>query len=162
MTLPMALTVWALACGPTAPDYPVIGNRWSYDRIIVEAADQALLSRSTARAVAHVETRFNHVRVSRANARGLFQILEKDQTYLVDRYKVIGFQWDRPRDSATLGCLYMADLIKRFESKKHGIMAYNAGPGRMSKALRAQKETGQLELPEETAGYWPKVLSGKW
>lgn len=162
MTFPVALTVWALACGLAAPDYPVVGNRWSYDRMIVEAADQALLSRSTARAVAHVETGFNHTRVSRANARGLFQILKKDQAYLIDRYKVVGFKWDRPRDSATLGCLYMADLIKRFDSVKHGVMAYNAGPGRLSRALKSMRETGALELPDETRGYWPKVLSGRW
>jgi len=61
---------------------------------------------------------------------------------------------------------YMKDLNKLFKGDwLLSIAAYNAGPGRVQKAIKANTENGQktdfwnLDLPKETEKYVPKLLA---
>ena len=61
---------------------------------------------------------------------------------------------------------YMKDLNKLFKGDwLLSIAAYNAGPGRVQKAIKANTENGQktdfwnLDLPKETERYVPKLLA---
>ena len=56
---------------------------------------------------------------------------------------------------------YLELLHRRFDSWELAIAAYNAGEGRISKAVRkaGSKEFSKLRIPRETAGYLPRLLA---
>ncbi len=154
MSAVTALTLWALACGPVQAPYPVPGCAWSYEPIVRRAAAEAKITIFIGMAIPAVETTFDHRKISRANARGLFQIMQRDQTYLVRRFlDTDRFNWRDPSHSATLGLLYLAHLVKRFHSLRIGVITYNMGPTAWDRG-RA--------MPVETWWYNRRVLEGRW
>lgn len=84
-------------------------------------------------------------------ARGLMQISVQYEADLVAQF--LGwhpshFQWFNPLHSVTLGCAYLADLIRRFGTFG-AVASYNCGPGRY---------TSGRPLPRETQKYLRKVF----
>jgi membrane-bound lytic murein transglycosylase D len=112
--------------------------------------------------LAEAESSFNPIARSPAGAKGLFQFTPETaraqglSTFLPD---------DRtnPEKSARAAARYLRSLHARFGNWALAFAAYNAGEGRVSRALAARKATTFTAiadvLPAETRMYVPKVCA---
>lgn len=107
-------------------------------------------------ALIHVESNFDSYAVSSTGALGLMQMLpstgravsrERDEQ-LADARAL--FDYER---NVTLGCTYLANLVRQFGRLDHALLAYNVGPNAARKLL-AEGAAGQ----EALQGYAHKVL----
>jgi soluble lytic murein transglycosylase len=107
-------------------------------------------------ALIRCESSFNNYAVSGVGAMGLMQVMPDTGTYLADK---AGFRLGRSTnlfDAETnieLGTAYLANLIQRFGSLEHALVAYNAGPG-LAKKILAKRESRKKFI----AGYPTKVV----
>jgi soluble lytic murein transglycosylase len=107
-------------------------------------------------ALIRCESSFNNYAVSHVGAMGLMQVMPDTGTYLADK---AGFRLGRSTnlfDAETnieLGTSYLANLIDRFGSIDHALVAYNAGPG-LAKKILAKRESRKKFM----AGYPAKVV----
>ncbi len=107
-------------------------------------------------ALIRCESSFNNYAVSHVGAMGLMQVMPDTGTYLADK---AGFRLGRSTnlfDAETnieLGTAYLANLIERFGSLEHALVAYNAGPG-MAKKILAKRDVRKKFI----AGYPTKVV----
>ena len=112
--------------------------------------------------LAEVESSFKADARSPVGARGLFQFMPgtaKDMGLSL-------FPFDErvdPRKSANAAATYLRQLHGQFGSWPLALAAYNAGPGRVSRLLKAKQATTYAAiaeaLPSETRMYVPKVLA---
>ena len=107
-------------------------------------------------AVITCESTFNTYAVSGVGAMGLMQVMPDTGVYLADK---AGFKLRRNTNlfdselNVELGAAYLADLIQRFGSPEHALVAYNAGP------TLARKILSQPDARERfMAGYPTKVM----
>lgn len=107
--------------------------------IIVAEAERAGLEPALVLAVIEVESGGRHRARSRADARGLMQLLPTTgATLAVDA----GIPWDGPEtlydpvSNVRLGVRYLAYLVDRFDDVPTALAAYNAGPTRVARLLR--------------------------
>ncbi len=130
-------------------------------------------SRLLALAVARQESEFNVSAVSRADARGLLQLLPSTAKAVAGRLDV-PYSPERltsePAFNALLGTAYLGEQIERFDnSLVLTFVAYNAGPGRAREWIARYGNPVGLPLDEaidwieqipypETQGYVMKVL----
>lgn len=107
-------------------------------------------------ALIRCESSFNNYAVSGVGAMGLMQVMPDTGSYLADK---AGFRLGRSTnlfDAETnieLGTAYLANLIQRFGSVEHALVAYNAGPG-LAKKILANRESRKKFI----AGYPTKVV----
>lgn len=106
-------------------------------------------------AMARVESGFRPNAVSPAGAIGLMQLMPATA-------KGLGVNpWD-PAENVMGGARYIADQLRRFGDIRLALAAYNAGPGRVSRAIRqagtADWSVVSRYLPQETRRYVPLVL----
>jgi soluble lytic murein transglycosylase len=107
-------------------------------------------------AVIRCESSFNNYAVSHVGAMGLMQVMPDTGTYLADK---AGFRLGRSTNlfdaetNISLGTAYLANLIQRFGSIEHALVAYNAGPG-LAKKILAKRESRKKFI----AGYPTKVV----
>jgi soluble lytic murein transglycosylase len=107
-------------------------------------------------ALIRCESSFNNYAVSHVGAMGLMQVMPDTGIYLADK---AGFRLGRSTnlfDAETnieLGTAYLADLIRRFGSIEHALVAYNAGPG-LAKKILAKRESRKKFMK----GYPSKVV----
>ena len=129
--------------------------------------------RMLALAVARQESEFNPAAVSRADARGLLQLLPSTAQAVARRLDV-PYSPDRltsdPAFNALLGTTYLGEQIERFDrSLVLTFVAYNAGPGRAREWIARYGSPVGLPLHDaidwieqipfpETQGYVMKVL----
>lgn len=110
-------------------------------------------------AVIRCESSFNTFATSHVGAMGLMQVMPDTGVYLAEKrgWKLGKTQnlFD-PETNIELGAWYLADLIERFGSVEHALVAYNAGPG-LAKKILAKKENRKKFI----AGY-PKKVVGEW
>jgi soluble lytic murein transglycosylase len=107
-------------------------------------------------AVIRCESSFNNYAVSHVGAMGLMQVMPDTGTYLADKAGIRLGRSTNLFDSETnieLGTAYLADLIKRFGSIEHALVAYNAGPG-LAKKILAKRESRKKFIK----GYPSKVV----
>lgn len=112
--------------------------------------------------LAESESTFNPAARSPVGAKGLFQFMPETakslglQTFLPD-------ERTNPEKSARAAAQYLRHLHHRFGDWPLALAAYNAGEGRVSRALTGQKARtfGEIAdvLPAETRMYVPKVLA---
>ena len=110
--------------------------------------------------IAEVESSFNPNARSPVGALGLFQFMPAT----AEEYGLKLTPFDERRDpdkSAAAAARYLRNLHRRFESWPLALAAYNAGQGRVARALR---DTGgrtfddiAANLPTETQMYVPKI-----
>jgi soluble lytic murein transglycosylase-like protein len=93
----------------------------------VRAADETGLPLSLLVAIAETESQFDAGAISRADARGLLQVLPATGASL--RLNV-----DAPATNVLAGALYLRMLVDRFRTADLAIAAYNAGPTAVAKA----------------------------
>lgn len=89
-------------------------------------------------------------------SRGLFQISERWEEYLVSKYyshKKEYFDWSNPFDSAEIALKYIADLHKRFGTWERALWFYNYG--------------SVIDIPQSVRSYasriinWPGPIASK-
>lgn len=132
----------------------------SVQSIVSAAGRSAGLPDGFSVSVAMEESTLNYAAISPGGgSRGVMQISKEFEAYLVSVYMPNWFTpfnvW-LPSDNATLGCRYLSDLYKRFGSWENALMAYNWGPGNLSKALR-----GEIAIPEKVQGYADRIMN-RW
>lgn len=112
--------------------------------------------------LAETESSFNPDARSPVGARGLFQFMPGTATDMGLRLRPFDERAD-PRKSANAAANYLKQLHGKFGSWPLALAAYNAGPGRVERTLRAHRATAYAEiaeaLPAETRMYVPKVLA---
>ena len=112
-----------------------------------------------------VESAFDPFAFSQGGASGLWQFV----TSTGKHFGLHSNWWfDDRRDpirSTEAAFQYFSDLRKRFGSWPLAVAAYNAGPTRLSRALRNDRAAGgtgeftELDLPRETRAYLPRLLA---
>ncbi len=123
---------------------------------IVREAERNSLDPMLVIALIRCESSFNNYAVSHVGAMGLMQVMPDTGIYLADK---AGFRLGRSTnlfDAETnieLGTAYLADLIRRFGTVEHALVAYNAGPG-LAKKILAKKESRKKFMK----GYPAKVV----
>lgn len=112
--------------------------------------------------LAEVESSFNPTAKSPVGARGLFQLMPATAKEL-GLSTMLPDERTHPEKSAAAAATYLKQLHKRFGDWPLAIAAYNAGGGRVSRALQKQKAKTFAEiapiLSVETQMYVPKVLA---
>jgi membrane-bound lytic murein transglycosylase D len=112
----------------------------------------------------YVESAYSPWAVSRMGAVGMWQIMPG--TARVLKLK-LGQTCDQRRDvihSTRAALDYLEQMHAKFDDWLLAIAAYNAGPGRVERAIRANKRAGKptdfwsLRLPRETRRYVPRLL----
>lgn len=113
-----------------------------------------------------VESAFDPFAYSRSHASGLWQFIPS-----TGRYFNLKQNWwyDARRDvllSTQAALDYLQKLSKRFDDNwLLALASYNAGAGRVSRAMRRNKQRGlptdfwHLDLPNETSAYVPKLIA---
>jgi hypothetical protein len=97
---------------------------------------------------------------SRAGARGYLQLMP-------DTARSLGVtDITDPRQNIMAGGKYLRQMTDQFGSDELGLAAYNAGPGRVSSAIRqagGRRDWASVSrfLPQETAHYVPVVLKNR-
>lgn len=124
--------------------------------LIVREADRNGLDPRLVAAVIFAESTFNPRATSPVGARGLMQVMPGTGRWLLERR---GERLARTADlyepelNVALGTSYLAELIGRFGSVEHALVAYNAGP---SAARRILAEPARRK--RFIAGYPRKVM----
>src|SRR5688572_3705138 len=112
--------------------------------------------------LAEVESSFNPMAKSPVGARGLFQLMPATAKEL-GLSTTLPDERINPEKSAQASATYLRKLHARFGDWPLAIAAYNAGGGRISRALQKNKARTFAEiapsLPVETQMYVPKVLA---
>ena len=115
--------------------------------------------------LAQAESAFLPRAISRAKARGMWQFISSRgkeyglrQTWWID-------ERSDPEKSTRAAARHLSDLYEQFNDWHLAMAAYNAGPVRVSKALKKTKATTFWELadkkalPKETINYVPTILA---
>jgi soluble lytic murein transglycosylase len=114
--------------------------------------------------VARQESGFNPVARSRANARGLLQIIPGTAKRLGNRNTADLYN---PEKNIKLGTKFLAQLIDRFQSAELSLAAYNAGPNRIPEWQRRYGTTDSLLFMDlipfkETRNYVSSILRNNY
>jgi len=133
---------------PSAEIAPALPNALGpYGSLIMQASTQYEVDPYLIRAVMLAESNERPRAVSRANARGLMQVMPATAAHL--GVKHIHALFD-PKTNISLGAKYLSLQLERFGGDvRKALIAYNAGPGTVTRGRR---------LPAETRAYVPKVL----
>jgi len=113
-----------------------------------------------------IETGFQPHSISRNNAVGLWQIVP----ITAREIGLSSTRWFEDRADIVISTVaaidYLSYLNAEFDGDwEHTLAAYNAGPGRVRRAIRKNREAGKethftaLDLPEETRNYVPKFIA---
>ncbi|MCF3650072.1 lytic transglycosylase domain-containing protein [Synoicihabitans lomoniglobus] len=112
--------------------------------------------------LAEIESSFNPNARSPVGARGLFQFMPGTATDMGLSLRPFDERAD-PRKSAQAAASYLKQLHGKFGSWPLALAAYNAGPGRVDRTLKAHRAATYADiaeaLPAETRMYVPKVLA---
>ena len=117
------------------------------------------------------ESRFQHKVVSRSKAVGLCQLMPGTAKEVAKSISYPTPDFDmlcNPEYNIELGSKYLSGLLKQFEGKSHlAVAAYNAGPGAVSKWLKANPNTDPdwfiESIPyQETQKYVVNVFENYW
>ena len=132
--------------------------------ILASEGKAAGLPRGLSHCVAYAESRFNPLARSKVvdgyRSDGLMQTYRK---YLYGPGGAIAlyssktqatFVWSDPRDSAEIGCRYLADLRKRFGGSLYlALVAYNWGPSKLAKITKWE------QIPPDVRKYADDILA---
>lgn len=136
----------------------VARGAWTYEPIIVAAADHFGAPADLMMALAHTESTFQPTAKSSAGAVGLMQIMPTTakslQKALVDAGDWPFLELDRedPEQSAWMAAYHIADMLKR-RDVTNALAAYNAG------GAKVRPGTSQDEWPAAARNYAKAVLA---
>lgn len=136
-----------------------------YSEFVEKYCDEYSLDETLVYSIIWVESRYDSDAVSPYGARGLMQIMESTLDH-INQLLNEGYSFDDmfdPESNIRCGTRYLRYLIDRFGNLETSVIAYNAGPGRVSLWLENSNysENGVLvKIPlSETAKYINKVKS---
>ena len=106
-----------------------------------------------------VEDRANAT--STAGARGHMQIMPP--TFMEVGKKIFGddvkLDITKPEHNIPAGAAYLSEMMNKYEGNvAYALAAYNAGPGKVDKAIKSGGASWINDLPPETRSYLPKAL----
>jgi soluble lytic murein transglycosylase len=144
--------------------FPVV--HW---KIIAEQAAKQEVDPNLVLGLIRQESAFNQKARSKANARGLMQILPSNGRILAKQARITRYSLKKLYEAETniiLGTMYFASVLGKFEKPELALAAYNAGNSRVERWLQ---EWGDLDMAEfveqvpfaETRGYIKQVLSNR-
>lgn len=110
------------------PSFQSINRLGKYEDIIQEASETFGVDSNIIKSVILTESSAKESAISKANAKGLMQIIDSTAKYLG-----INNVWD-PRENIMGGAKYLAELLRRYNGDLNFALAgYNAGPGNVDK-----------------------------
>ncbi len=118
---------------------------------ILEEAERALLDPLLVLAMIEVESGFDPLALSERGARGLMQLRPSTLLREAERWQLVGTDPHDPVLNVRAGVRYFRRLLDLFRSPDLALMAYNAGPNRISGYMRAG------EIPERFHAYPRRV-----
>jgi soluble lytic murein transglycosylase len=144
--------------------FPII--HWN---IISVQADKAEIDPALVLGVIRQESSFEEKAQSKANARGLMQIMPATGRRLARQAKVAHYNTDslfHAETNIVLGTRFLASLLRQYRKPELALAAYNAGERRVDRWLREYGGRDMAEFVEqipfsETRGYVKQVLSNK-
>ncbi len=137
-----------------------------YREHIVELAEKYDLEYKLIYAIIQTETHFDHMAVSRSDAKGLMQIMDLTGAWGAEELGIEDFSPDKlfnPYTNIQIGTWYINKLLDQFDGNVDmALMAYNAGSGNVAKWLADTKYSSDGKtvhtIPfEETKNYITKV-----
>jgi len=135
------------------------GSTSNYDNLIAQAGEKYGVDPALIKAVIKAESSFNPNAKSSVGAKGLMQLMDRTAASLgvTDSFD--------PQQNIEGGTKYLSQLLRRYKGDEGvALAAYNAGPGRVSRAgisnLSELRERFSM-LPRETQRYVDKVLGYK-
>jgi hypothetical protein len=105
--------------------------------VVVESADWARLDPLLLLAIIEVESGFDPGALSSRGARGLMQLLPATLRQEAALFGIAGSSPHEPRLNVAAGALYFRRLLDAFGRTDVALMAYNAGPNRILRHIRA-------------------------
>ena len=140
-----------------------------YRDIVSTHAAKTSLDANLLLGIMRQESAFNEKAQSKANARGLMQILPSTGRRLARQAKIPRYSTRslfQAETNITLGTRFFASLLEQFGKTELALAAYNAGPGRVKRWLQEYGGEDMAEFVEqipfsETRGYVKQVLSNK-
>lgn len=141
----------------------------AYEELIYRYAQEYDLQPSLVAGVIHRESRFDPQAVSRADARGLMQVMPETGEWIANKLGIEDYSVEMlfdPEINIQMGCWYLRFLMDRFDGNIETVLAaYNAGHGRVSDWLEDSQYSSDGNLTnipiEETRTYVEKVLDAK-
>ncbi len=119
----------------------------TYENIIIDAANKYDVDHKLIKSIILTESAANEKAVSKANAKGLMQLMDSTATYLG-----VKDSFD-PKQNIEGGTKYFAELFRKYDGDvKKALAAYNAGPANV------EKYNG-IPPFKETQNYVKRVLS---
>ena len=101
-------------------------------------------------AIVNKESRFDETVRSYAGAVGLAQLMPSVARYVIDQHPLdIGRSRgaiSRASNNLRIGAVYLQSLVKGFRSIPLAVLAYNVGPGRVSRYLAALVDVDRVDL----------------
>jgi len=140
-----------------------LGYPLAYIDIVKQEAAKYDLDKLLPLSVMREESHFKNDAVSWSDARGLMQLMRPTAAEVAGKMKISNYHLDKPSDNIKLGTFYLDYLIKRFGLIK-GVMAYNCGPGNLSRNDTSEEIDEFIEnFPlAETRRYIKKVMASYW
>lgn len=133
------------------------GGSADIDTLIEQAARQYGVSPDLIRRVMRQESGGQAGAVSPAGASGLMQVMPGTYRAMAQRYGLGADRFD-PSNNINAGTAYLGQMLRQFQDPRLALAAYNAGPGRVSRAL-ASGPDWMAALPSETQNY-VRALTG--
>jgi len=109
---------------------------------LLRASNESGVSFDLLAAVARVESRFDAGAVAPDGSVGLMQLQPRTGRAVARRLGVPWRPFD-PETNARLGAAYLGELLRRYGCPRLALAAYNAGPGRVDRLLRAGRPVPQ-------------------
>jgi soluble lytic murein transglycosylase len=139
-----------------------------WDRISTQAA-KAEINPTLVLSVIRQESAFEEKAKSKANARGLMQIMPATGRRLARQAKMTRYSADslfHAETNIVLGTQFLASLLRKYGKTELALAAYNAGASRVDRWLLEYGGRDMAEFVEqipfsETRGYVKQVLSNK-
>lgn len=137
-----------------------------YENIVSNISDKYEIDENLIYAVIKTESNFDEKATSKANAKGLMQIIDETAIEISKKVEIENFNIEMlydPEINIEIGTYYIKELYNKYQNKIIAIIAYNAGQGNVDKWIEEGIITTTNESLEnipykETATYWKKVL----
>ena len=136
-----------------------------YNDVIKEISYKYDIEENMIYAMIKVESKFNQNVVSKAQAKGLMQIVDSTAIEVSQKIGIEDFEPSmlyEPEINIEIGTKYFKTLLDKYEDVRLALIAYNAGQGNVDKWLKdgdISDEQSYYNLPyKETTVYWQKVL----
>ncbi len=136
-----------------------------YNDFVKEISQRYNIDENLIYAIIKVESNFKEEATSKAQAKGLMQLVDSTAEEISGRIGIINFEPSmlyQPEVNIEIGTKYFSTLLNKYNDVTLALIAYNAGQGNLDKWIRdgnVTNEDSYYNLPyAETTAYWQKVM----